>query len=281
MLFLCNYTEWECRMSLRKWNNGPNRLHWPVWPIWPVILFPMWHSVSPPGMFYLISAIHCSMQITTDWRPLSLSSFLFLPRDWCLPCPSAELPWEPFPLLFCQRSLAPFTHIRDMRQTGQVQGKTISEVWRRPKKWTWERDRHGHYHALSEAVIKEVLSHCLTSSKHFELWCLRFGVHDFFPSSAVHHNISIDLPRAKITWCQIKSSGWMHCIRFFSSCPRLLAQRSLFAQSKSREMLWCAADDGKMSRTPNLRQHNSKRLELARRRDETSFVASEWVPVGI
>ena len=97
-------------MSLRKWNNGPNRLHWPVWPIWPVILFPMWHSVSPPGMFYLISAIHCSMQITTDWRPLSLSSFLFLPRDWCLPCPSAELPWEPFPLLFCHRAL--YAHAR-------------------------------------------------------------------------------------------------------------------------------------------------------------------------
>ena len=44
-----------CRRTHRKWNNGPNRLHWPVWPIGPLIPFPVLHSTSPqPVCGYLI-----------------------------------------------------------------------------------------------------------------------------------------------------------------------------------------------------------------------------------
>ena len=46
-ILLC--TGWVCRMSHRKWNYGPNGLHWPVMPKRPIIPFPVRHSESQCG----------------------------------------------------------------------------------------------------------------------------------------------------------------------------------------------------------------------------------------
>ena len=52
------YTGWGCRMSHRKWNNGPNRLNWPLMPIQPVIPFCVRHSVSPSGNYLSFAESH-------------------------------------------------------------------------------------------------------------------------------------------------------------------------------------------------------------------------------
>ena len=94
-------------MWLRKWNNGPNRPHWPVQPAQLVFSFPVRHSISPLGTFLGENLLKnkCSFVLPCIRSALWMNFQRGLCCDMSFPTPDSRADWPPAPFNIWNRHI--------------------------------------------------------------------------------------------------------------------------------------------------------------------------------